>query len=586
LCFASSNCWGKDAKIIAIMAKAAQPSFLKDSPALDLIAQGRVEEACVILTVASENFQSTAQWQALMQLLETIPLAERLGKPTLAALYASVLARNNMADAVLAFTKDALDKNPARPDPLLLLAQSYGLLVTGQSALAHEILTAIIPQLQGQELALAWLRHARSAWVLKKSWRESIATAKTLATTYPYLLGIIFGDEGVFLAQENLTHAALDAYNRALALLKNDPYQVVWLHYNIGITLLRVLDPEAERHFTNALKLTARPECAPLRAQVLNGLAAFRRSQGEWLRAEAGYREALLLTASRYPDQFDRLQAYLGLVRTLRLAGRASEALEQIELALAEPTLPRPALALSRAAVYLALAQPQASRADLDHLTQLGGPSSSHDHWMAQLLHAELARQADQPATALALLADWPTGHLQLREETRQFPALMQLLQAAGQPTPKPLPSPDHTSITVVATGPLLVAVNGRNLPLTPSSRAGELLVLLLEQGGAASADVVAAALYPALGHQAAARKAVNRLVQQLRAALGWPSSVHSLRGSYRLDPDSHWHYDIAQARSQGRFRGQFLAGIYSDWAVETDRQLQLLPNTAPDTKP
>lgn len=48
-----------------------------------------------------------------------------------------------------------------------------------------------------------------------------------------------------------------------------------------------------------------------------------------------------------------------------------------------------------------------------------------------------------------------------------------------------------------------------------------------------------------------------------------------ALRTAYKLDPQAKWHYDIAEARAQGEFGGEFLSGIYSEWAREIEQELQ-----------
>jgi hypothetical protein len=63
------------------------------------------------------------------------------------------------------------------------------------------------------------------------------------------------------------------------------------------------------------------------------------------------------------------------------------------------------------------------------------------------------------------------------------------------------------------------------------------------------------------------------------RNALGWEGSVIALRGAYQLDPNITWEYDVREARSHGAVSGNFLAGIYSDWALEVGRELEVLHN-------
>jgi hypothetical protein len=47
------------------------------------------------------------------------------------------------------------------------------------------------------------------------------------------------------------------------------------------------------------------------------------------------------------------------------------------------------------------------------------------------------------------------------------------------------------------------------------------------------------------------------------------------LRGAYQLDPNATWQYDMQEARASRSFQGEFLKGVYSDWALEVGRSLE-----------
>jgi hypothetical protein len=165
---------------------------------------------------------------------------------------------------------------------------------------------------------------------------------------------------------------------------------------------------------------------------------------------------------------------------------------------------------------------------------------------------------------------------LHAREEARCFPELMQLLYAANKPFPKPLEYVQGITVRVVAQGILSVRINDRPVNIAPTSRAGELLVYLLEQNGAASIDMISDAMFTHLGidDRKKARGAIWNLVKTLRQALGWQNSVMALRGAYQLDPNATWQYDMTDARAKRSFQGEFLKGVYSDWALEIGREL------------
>jgi hypothetical protein len=48
-----------------------------------------------------------------------------------------------------------------------------------------------------------------------------------------------------------------------------------------------------------------------------------------------------------------------------------------------------------------------------------------------------------------------------------------------------------------------------------------------------------------------------------------------ALRGAYQLDPNVTWQYDMTDARAKRSFQGEFLKGVYSDWALEVGRTLE-----------
>ena len=332
---------------------------------------------------------------------------------------------------------------------------------------------------------------------------------------------------------------------------------------------MRDMNPEAERHFLEGLRLCKNPQATSLRAAMLNGLGSMRRSLGEWLRAESSYLEALKLVR----DSHDRKEAHFGLARTLRLSGRAGEALETLEFALQDPTLEHHLFYISRAMTFLALGQNTAAR---EALTKVGKLVSVSDQWLFKIAQAELLRRDGNLENAVELLEGLPVETLHAREEARCFPELMQLLYAANKPFPKPLEYVKGITVRVVAQGVLGVRINDRPVNLAPTSRAGELLVYLLEQNGSASIDMISDAMFTHLGidDRKKARGAIWNLVKTLREALGWQNSVMALRGAYQLDPNATWQYDMTDARAKRSFQGEFLKGVYSDWALEIGREL------------
>ena len=300
---------------------------------------------------------------------------------------------------------------------------------------------------------------------------------------------------------------------------------------------------------------------------ALNALAFYRRSLGEWARAEFLFRESMQIAV----DNFDRQQAILGLARTLRLSGRVGESLEVLE---ETQTSPQMNVEVVRALSTLALNDLRSTRECLDrvpaHLT-------ATDAVFANVARAELARREGRLDDAVNHLETIPVNTLHAREEVRAWQELFALLRAAGKPMPEPLEYPDGLTVQVRASGSLQVSVNTRAVSIAPTGRVGELLVFLLEHSGTATLERIMDAMFPDAVEPAArnrARKAIWKLVESLRHALGWASSVIALRGAYSLDPNVTWEYDVQTLRDAGKPSRQFLEGVYSDWALDVAREL------------
>jgi hypothetical protein len=226
--------------------------------------------------------------------------------------------------------------------------------------------------------------------------------------------------------------------------------------------------------------------------------------------------------------------------------------------------------------VAAALAQLGDVAGALDALER-SGEVHDEDLERALIVRAELARRKQDANAALEALRGVRFGSLWAREERACFGELFKLGDALGLGVPESLPRPEGLRVQVNALGVLRVRVNGRDVPIKPVSRAGELLVLLLERGGSDTVEHLLEALYPSVARFAlrGKKQALSGLVRDLRAALGWEGSVQALGGAYRLDPDVRWDYDVREARVRGEKPGGFLEGVYTDWARQTERALR-----------
>ena len=536
-----------------------------------LLEQGQFDRVFWLLGLVLPSVQSDAEWQQLLERIERVPEAHWLEGLEAAFVCVRVLKRNRRLDEALAFGARVLARFGAVRAASVQLECAGALIELQRYTQAQQVLEAAMPHLQGEDLGMACSRLGLTQFHLGLPWQESFARARELLSGHP--LARVLTDQGYCLAQSGQGAEARNVWLEALPLFGTDSRMLAWVRYNLGISALRDLDPEAERHFLEADRLTHRPQAMGLRSASLNGLGATRRMLGEWGRAAYMYRAALEVAG----DAHDRRESYFGLSRTLRLAGRCGEALEVLEFAFMEPSLERHSLHLAHAMVFLQLEEPQRAKAALE---RVGTLVSESDRWLERIARGELARQEGQEDLAVSMLAGLPIASLHAREEAGVFASLFGLLKRAGRPVPVPLEYVKGMSVQVRALGVLQVSVNARPVSIAPTGRIGELLVFLLEQGGAASLESIGEALYAGVAGRLdpkRVRQSVWKLVNGLRGALGWQESVLALRGAYQLDPHITWLYDVRQAREQGQLEREFLKGIYSDWALEVGRQLEAL---------
>jgi tetratricopeptide (TPR) repeat protein len=533
-----------------------------------LLEQNEFEKIPRVLGLALSRSQDQTTWQTTQAFLERIPYRVRVESLEVAFLYARTLMFNDELQTLLEFNQQTLEHHGIAKSARIQLECAKSHLALRQYKEARDLLEGIVPHLQDELLGIAWGKLGFALFNLGKPWQEAFHQAVGNLTGVE--LGYVLFNQGGCLDLCNKGVEARAIWSKALALLKSDIKMFTWTRYNLGMSALRDLEPEAERHFLEAQSLCKNSKNSMVRTAVLNGLAASRRMLGEWFRAEAVYRE----TIHTSQDSRDRNNSYFGLARTLRLSGRPNEALETLEFALQDPTLNHDQIQISRAMTFLALGQ---NTAALDALSKVGTLVSVSDQWLFKIAQAEILRRDGNLENAVEILEGLPVETLHAREEARCFPELMQLLYAANKPFPKPLEYVEGITVRVVAQGLLSVRINDRPVNIAPTSRAGELLVYLLEQNGAASIDMISDAMFTHLGidDRAKARGGIWNLVKTLRGALGWQNSVMALRGTYQLDPNVTWQYDMQEARDKRIFQGEFLKGVYSDWVFEVGRTLE-----------
>jgi len=476
--------------------------------------------------------------------------------PEVAGLYARTLCSARMHQALLDLTDTLHLPHPAQAR--VQLFRSWALMRVQRVTEALALLQAIKSQLEPEDRGW-WLRFRADAlaYLNQPGWAEVFAQARQCLRGGA--LGRCLMDWGNHHFRLGEVGLALGLWAEALAHLTHDPYYLAWLHHSLGITVLHSQPSEAERHLLQAVELSKNKEAEEFRARALCGLGAVRRVLGEWDRALFCYQQAARV--AREPD--DLQEAYWGMGYTYRLSGQPAEAMGCFWRAHAAE--PADALYVDIALTHLMLGNPSGAEAALSQALQTAG----RDAVKARLGWAELARQQRQKATLEAILPtlDWQQPWLQ--EERYCLPALFSEAQRRGYlELPRRRLRP--LVVEVRAAGLLRVRVNGREIPLAPTSRAAEVLVLLLEHHAEATLDQLADKLYPQLNRRKA-RQALWPHLERLREALGWEHSVEAQGGTYRLDPGAHWRYDL---HTPGAKKGSFLEGIYRNWVQARREEL------------
>jgi tetratricopeptide (TPR) repeat protein len=534
-----------------------------------LVTEMRFLDAANLIHRRISRIQDWDEWSKLLEIFNKIPEENKLASSTMAVVYAEILARNSKHDRLFNFTSKALTIFDAEPRGEILFSRFSGFFECNNFKDALLVIEEAIPLLSEESRGRALGRLGLTLFQLGEPWEFAFTEAENFLTGRS--LGLMYLNFGYCLNGNHRLHEARTKWIDALSFLKGDPYSLAWLRYNLGSSYLLDYEiVEAERHFLEGARLSRNSKTSFPQPRILNGLANVRRVRGEWVRAEFTYREA----SNTATDSFDRVFALTGLVRTLLLAGRAPEANETLELQLNPEDANDPNIQIARALVCLHLNNLSRASAALETITT---PIVGTYQWLERLCRAELARRHGQFTEAVQWLEGNPTHTLHMREEVRQWPELFALAKAAGLPIPEPLEYVQGSTVQVRARGVLHVAVNDRGVSIPPTGRVGELLVFLLEHEGEAPLDVILEAFYPnAVGSKdrARARKMVWEHANTLRELLGWQDAVIALGGAYQLDPQTTWRYDIREARALGLFNGEFLAGVYSEWALEVGQDL------------
>lgn len=540
------------------------------SSADELITLDRLEEACLSLRHALPHALQVDDVAQLIEFVRRLPASTKK-LTNWVELQVRLLGAANEPKQLLALLGDLEPHHRVRFTAYVAWANVR---------LGHDEevlrLTAHIGE-SSLEPGLSWRSRGEALARLEHpDWRDAFAHARTHLHGVP--LGLCLREEGVLCASKGDSIAALQLFAQSFACLRKHPFEAVWTKYNQGVVSLNAGLPEAEAHFLEMLELMRSKPAKRFEARAWCGLGASRRSLGEFERAISAYRRACRV-AERSADPDDLCQAWFGIGHTRRVQQTPVAALEAFYTAAQFD--PRALNGSSFVHASIALVQAQlgdlsAAQRSLELFDGVLGVSREHRERRA-VVQAELHRARGEVSEAVAVLARLTFESLWMREERLCFPQLFALLEAVGGRGPAILPSATGLVVEVRASGFLCVLVNGRRVALAPTGMAGQVLVLLLESGGAASVAALVAALFPeATGSMERAKaQQISKHIKDLRRALGWDDSVIALGGgAYRLDERATWRYDVATARSHHAPVQRFLEGVYAEWAVELGRSL------------
>lgn len=484
----------------------------------------------------------------------------------IAELYGFVLCRARKQQVFLDFFAGL---PAARLTPELQVLKGWAMLSNPDDQAARTALDLL--QAQGEKMS-GWFEGLRlrtvgdcMAQLGLPDWEVPFQQARGHLHGIP--LGLCIMQEGTAHYTVGKAEQARTLWATALPLLKEDPHYHAWLRYNLGITSLGPNPIEAERHFLELEQLRNRHEAKDFQASALRGLAAARRALGELDRAMSCLQEGF----KRHPDVHDREQLLWGMGYTLLQAGHWVDGLAHLQQAfdIQQSNWIRAYMALAQ----VGMGDLQGTLKTLQGFDTLNGKRSGQ---VALLCLAEVARQTGQIEEACKHLQNIDFKQPHLKEERRCLELLFRFAEQQGFPEVQVLPLKGTHTIEVQAEGVLRVKVNGRHIPIKPTSKGAELLVRLLEKGGQDTLESLLDTLFrDTEGNRRKAGQALWNHVKKLRSLLGWEESILAPGGAFLLDPGAHWVYDIALAREQGRPVRGFLEGVYSEWVLETQQELR-----------
>jgi tetratricopeptide (TPR) repeat protein len=363
--------------------------------------------------------------------------------------------------------------------------------------------------------------------------------------------GLLYLEFGHQLVSAGLEAKARDAWAQAATHLKSDVWALTQAYSNLGIGCLRLDDLRAaERALERAVQLAQHPDARGQLSIAWRGLGSLYLWSGQLARAEHAYR----LAEQKADDVPLTVMARRGLGRVLRAQSHLDEALEVLRSALHHAGVrdgDRHAAFTDLAGIQILIGDHSGARHSLARM-ETGDVAEG---WRAQIVQADLARRENQPDWA-SHLSGVPAGHHIVREEARVYPATLAALGLAE--------TPPVWRIDVNLDGPVRVQTPTGVLPL----KAGEasLLAYLLTNRGNVAVERVLEALELGGGDVRTRKRQLNRTVQHLREALGWPEAVRHTRDLVTLSDVPEWHLRVPTDPAR---LDHFCEGILDPWVTD-----------------
>jgi tetratricopeptide (TPR) repeat protein len=518
------------------------------------------------LLIQTVQISSVEQAQQIVTAFAALDPNILLSSVEVAQTYTLALAEAREATALFEFVQRFQSRFEFQFVPPIMVAYSWALIQRGDIKQAHELLTKLVQRsdLNSQTMCLAWQRLMLAQHFMGRNWQEARDQYRQGQQSRNYALGLLL--EGFILHKNQVFKEARLCYREALSYFRQDTFHYARIHYNLGITDLLECHHDCTRHFTIAFTESKKSQGQQFLSVALTGLGAAYCFRGNWQAAETAYLRAIEVAT----EHRDYRQAYLNLARTYRLQHRTHEALETLIFAAAYLPDDIHEVQLERAAAYLLEDNSDFAEKNLQAI-RVGGA----DIWLAQILKAELERQAGNIKAMLEALYGIPLQSRLAREEARVFPELFSTAAKLGMESPEPLPETKNICIKAKVVGVLEVLADEQPIELDAVCLGAQVLVYLIEHQHSCTTEELVNAIWFDLPRDKyhSKRRQVWQAVQRLNKIMPIDEAVETSKsGVYRLSKHLEWQTDLAPHQQVKAY----LTGMHSHWIDKKRRQLGL----------